>query len=368
MTARALPLLALCGLLLAPASARDQQQNAAPANPNELRAFVSLQPEKSMEVILLGGTPRSLAFRPPDLQSGSVMLPPDKVLWLRVVLPDAARAGLEAFGRGEWATAARGLGPTAVALLPYTSVRNSDALAIFMAYADSLRHLGQIDPALALFQQLRSSPVPDVRRLGTLWMAYLSLRKGQSGLAAKLLENAGQPGGETELDGLSRLVESYVRLSEKKPREALDAIAQLLAFGGLEWAIYPEGLFLAASSYELVAFANATQAATEREESIKRALLAERIRIGRELAAAARQAGQPPPSEAAILAKLDEKAIAATVPPSPPAEADENYRVAQESFEHLAKAFPSTPWGQQAKSKFKGAPPDSSSNPTSNDQ
>jgi tetratricopeptide (TPR) repeat protein len=258
--------------------------------------------------------------------------------------------------KGDWAAAARLLAPSATAAAPYLAIANNNIAPVVMTYGDALRYSRQFDAAINLFEKLQSAPNPAVARLGSAWKAYLLTSKGDIAGARALVETLGDPKREDEIFGLVRLARAMIFLHAEQHRAAVDQIAQVIAFSGLESSIYPEALYVDGLCYEAIAAAERRQAVQAREEAVKRAVFTERVRVGREMWTAAQQQGLPPPTEKEILAKIDSAAIGDKIPAVPPLEEAEKYQVSQEIYAQLARTFPRTPWAAQALKRLKNPP------------
>jgi tetratricopeptide (TPR) repeat protein len=335
--------------------------SASALQAQDLTAQVTLQTGRVETMALAGSGGGQLKFRPASQQSGSISISPATALQIQVNFPESVAVGFGAMEKGDWAAAARLLGPSANAAAPYLAIANNNIAPVVMTYGDALRYSRQFDAAIGLFEKLQSAPSPSVARLGSAWKAYLLINKGDIPGARALVETLGDPQREDEIFGLVRLARAMIFLHTEQHRAAVDQIAQVIAFSGLESSIYPEALYVDGLCYEAIAAAERRKAEQERDEAVKRALFTARVRVGREMWTAAQQQGLPPPTEKEILAKIDADAISARIPAVPPLEEAEKYQVSQQIYTHLARTFPRTPWAAEALKRLKNPPASTSS-------
>ena len=330
----------------------------------QLKATLLFQQKAQPMQVLLKGVTREAIQVQPIGGRGVISLRPADILQIRFDFPNEVRDGIKAANREDWRQVYQLLGPTAKQLVLYMGVEDNDGLPVVMLYATALRNLNQIPAAIAHFKTLRVVGTEQTSRLATAWIGYLLSRVRKFSEAESVLKAIGAVGRDDEVFTLVNLARTYIDLSKKEVGSALDHVAQVIAFGGLESGVYPEALFMSGKCYEGMAEAEHRAEEQKRSDKVKRAILAERVRIGREMQQAAIEKGERIPTEYEIVRNVDKASIEASVPPVPSVETSRYHVIAQDIYAFVIKTYPASPWAGRSKALLRNQPETAESDPS----
>lgn len=239
------------------------------------------------------------------------------------------------------------------AILPFLAVPENNVAPIVDRYRHSLHHLGETAWLRELYTTLSSLNEGSYAQSANAWLAYFDIREGKNDAAHELFSDPGIPKTPGELYFLQQLGLCRIHMSANKFRQAIDHSARVIALGTIEDSLYPEALHLSALCYDGLAEAEHARLERERDATVEKELLVERVRVALKLEAEADQAGEPPPAEQDILDAVDPRAVQDRVPPVPSVHEQSFALIAQRLYLFNEQVFPSTYWGKAAGDKVR---------------
>lgn len=266
-----------------------------------------------------------------------------------LVHPPAVLEALEVIDKQDDARADLILKTYSSAVLPFLSIPENNVAPLLDRYEHSLHLRNQTVPLRELYAEIARMNEEFSFRNAEAWLAYLEIRDGKTGTANDSLfsDSSIQPEAGAPYF-LQQMALCRKQMAGGDFRSAIDHAARVIALGTIEDALYPEALYVSAQCYDGLADGEQARLEEERAETLRKELVAERVRVALALEAAAEARGLPPPTEAFILESVDPEAVNSRIPPVPPRSENHFALIAQQLYLFTEQVFPATYWGKAA--------------------
>lgn len=324
---------------------------AQPSSPPPIPAVVIRNSSDTPRNVLVHHIQRgtiSLSFEGSELRG---QIPATTIKTIRFAFDERATEGQNAAREERYDVAAENLHPYVVRLMPYLAIADNNVSEVTDPYVLAVQQLGRLDRLRAYYGMVMEHGDEGRKRSAAAWLAYLDVRDGHLERAQQAFDEL--PAFETGEEGylLRHIGLSRIFLERQDVRNAVDHAAKVTAACGIDHILHPEALVLSAQCYEGLAAGELARLGEEREAKLKRALLIERVKVGREMEAKADAEGLPEPTEQQILQGVDEEKVEGQVPLLPALPDLKLSQTAQRLYLFVERVFPDTPWGKQAMDK-----------------
>jgi hypothetical protein len=216
-----------------------------------LTAKITLKGNAPGQYVLVGCNATTLT-----LQGGGgsqIGMPIESVQSLLIVPPAEYVQAQEAIGAGDYAKAETLLAPLVPKLMPYLNVTGSNAASMIFVYGEALRLAGRVPAAADLYKQVVKESRPPITQQASLGYAGALASLGKNEEADALLKTLAPLARTDPLFPMDKMARGRVFLIQKKYRQSLDQVAQLIAYYRLDEPWYPEAQFLMAEAYASLA-------------------------------------------------------------------------------------------------------------------